>query len=265
MFPYIEVFGKQIGLYAIAGLIGFFVAAVLACVVVRKRGEDENAAIVFILLSALGGIFGAHLLYGIVSIVGLGSADTSLASADIDSFGGFVRYVKTAFGGAVFYGGLFGGMAVGTLYIKRKKLNKALYADVSAFSVPLFHAFGRIGCFLGGCCYGVPSSFGCVMTKSSAPGANGIRRFPVQLAESLFNFLLFAVIFYMFQKKKLRGRLFFVYLTSYAIGRFLFEFLRGDEYRGFVFGISVSQFLGVLILVAELVCAVSMKIRERKK
>ena len=63
------------------------------------------------------------------------------------------------FGGSVFYGGLFGAMVTGGLYYKKKGF-PPVFVDLTAMVAPLFHTFGRIGCFLGGCCYGIPCDFG---------------------------------------------------------------------------------------------------------
>ena len=56
------------------------------------------------------------------------------------------------FGGSVFYGGFIGVTLVLLIYTRvSKSVGRADALDIWAVSVPLFHAFGRIGCFLGGC------------------------------------------------------------------------------------------------------------------
>ena len=96
--------------------------------------------------------------------------------------------------GTVYYGGLLGFIASVHWYLHRYHLNAPLFWDCLAPALPLFHVFGRIGCFLNGCCYGVESRhFGLAFTCSlSAP--NGVPYFPVQLAEAAFEALIFLLV-----------------------------------------------------------------------
>ena len=111
-----------------------------------------------------------------------------------------IRFVVEYFGGQVFYGGLLGGIAGAVVYAKCARLEGFPdYADTVAPAIPLFHFFGRIGCFLGGCCYGIESDFGFVFTNAVVQSANGVRRFPVQLFESGFNLLLFIFLILLLQ------------------------------------------------------------------
>jgi len=123
-----------------------------------------------------------------------------------------------------------------------------------ALSVPLFHGFARIGCFLGGCCYGIESELGfSARGNTLVEAVNGVKRFPVQLFEAFFCFLIFTMLLIMFLYKKFKGGLFFVYLSIYAFVRFFDEFLRGDDIRGFVFGLSTSQFISIFVEIFAIV------------
>ena len=103
-----------------------------------------------------------------------------------------------------------------------------------SFSVPLFHAFGRIGCFLVGCCYGVESSIGFTFHNSIIESANNVNRFPVQIVEALFNLILFFCLYNFFKHKKFKGYLLNIYFIFYPVFRFIIEFFRADSYRGFL-------------------------------
>ncbi len=242
MFPYIEIFGRQITLYAICSIIGMFVAGILMCKMTDKVGEDDNNSIIILLISAVGVLLGGHLLYGITNYkyFYLFSKVTSIKS--------FITVVSFIFGGSVFYGGLLMGIAFGFITVKIMKLPAGIYSDLAAFTIPLFHAFARVGCFLSGCCYGVESKFGFTAHGNTlVPELNDVTRFPVQLLEAFLNLVLFALIFYFFKKGKFKGRLLVIYLFAYSVIRFFDEFLRGDEIRGFVLGLSTSQFISVII------------------
>ena len=236
-----NIFGKEFSAYQITALIGILAAGFYACRMVRKKEEDDNDMI-FFLLCAAGGVFlGSHLLYGITQF---SYWKLLLSAASVPHF--FYAFF-VLFGGSVFYGGLLGGMLTGSLYIKIKKLTAALYADIMASTVPLFHFFGRIGCFLSGCCYGIPFKNGIVYHAAAVESANGIARFPVQLLEAMLNGCLFFFLLYLFQKQIGKGKLFAVYLLLYSIIRFELEFLRGDEYRGFLWGLSTSQWISIFL------------------
>ena len=91
-------------------------------------------------------------------------------------------------------------------------------------------------------------------------------RFPVQLVEAGCNLILFAILFLLYDKNKISEKnTFKVYLFSYAIIRFLSEFLRGDEYRGFVGLLSTSQFISVLIIIGLIIFESTTTIIKKRK
>ena len=249
MIPSVDFLGKQISFYQILAIIGIFACGLFACAQAKKRGLDVDDMIVALLLCAAGALVGGHILYGITNLPLLGQVLARVPETGLS--GDFWSGMLLVFGGSVFYGGLLGGMAAGGLYWKRKRL-PAGYVDVMAVSVPLFHTFGRVGCFLGGCCYGIECPVGFVYTQNPIPQANGVRRFPVQLLEALFCLLLFLALFALLRRGLCRGRLLAVYLCVYSVGRFFLEFLRGDAYRGFLFGFSTSQITSMLLLLGTL-------------
>ena len=264
MFPMIEIFGKELSSYGIMALIGIFVCGFFVCRQAKKRCYNDTDFIIFLLISAIGIMLGGHILYGITKfdlIIKL----LSDWSKYVNSFESFISCMGTIFGGSVFYGGLLGGMAAGIIYGKIKKLDMDNYADIIAPIVPLFHCFGRIGCFLGGCCYGIESEFGfTVHDNELIPSINGVNRFPVQLLEAACNLALFFVLWYLLRKGKMKGKIFPLYLIIYAVIRFLDEFLRGDTYRGFLFGLSTSQIISIIVFVGAIIYLVVKKCKTAR-
>ena len=119
--------------------------------------------------------------------------------------------------------------------------------------LPLIHAFGRIGCFLAGCCYGIPycGYFNVVFPKNSfAP--QGINLFPIQLCEAFFLILLSFFLLYLTLKNKSRHMV-LIYLFCYSIIRFILEFLRYDSARGKVLFFSTSQWISLIILIYTII------------
>ncbi len=243
MFPGFDLFGKFISSYTLMALLGIFAAGIFAMFQYNKKTGDYYPMLVTLLFSAVGVGAGGCILYGITNI------KYWPIFLKISNFDEFIQAVSYIFGGSVFYGGLIGGMIVAAIIIKRNKYPSEEITDCAAPAIAMFHCFGRVGCFLGGCCYGVESDFGFIYHNSLIESANGVRRFPVQLVEAGFELILFFLLWYLLKKGKGKGILFGIYLLIYPIGRFILEFFRGDGYRGFIFGLSTSQFISIFVFV----------------
>ena len=259
MYPIVTIFGKDIGLYAVMAVVGMLAAGFVFCKRIAKSGLDDNDAILF-LLSVAGGIAaGGSVLYAITNIK---KFPLLLEANTIKEFFGALGVI---FGGSVFYGGLIGAIITGSIFIKLKKLPFDIYLDNCALFAPLFHGFARIGCFFGGCCYGIESAFGFCASGNTITDIGDVRRFPVQLLESLLNFGIAALIYLVLKKGYLKGRVFFLYLSLYAVVRFFDEFLRGDAIRGFIFGLSTSQFISIWIEAVALFALLLLPAIKKKR
>ncbi|MDR0975234.1 MAG: prolipoprotein diacylglyceryl transferase [Ruminococcus sp.] len=253
MLPPIQIFDRIITGYGIAVAVGLIVCLFY---IMRQSKRIYGTDGDILLITAIAGgaaVFFSHLLFGIISLLTYGGFPT------ITSFDGFLRFLNDFFGGSVFFGGLIGGAVAVFITLKIMKFPWYPAVDLITTVVPLFHFFGRVGCFLGGCCYGIPSRFGFTFSHSIVESANGVNRFPVQLLEASFNLLLFFALYRLFRGEKLCGRLFFLYLACYSPARFLLEFLRGDSYRGlFALGdtgvmLSTSQIISVFTLAVGII------------
>lgn len=151
--------------------------------------------------------------------------------------------------GMTFIGGLIGGVAcfLAIYFIFRKKYTTRLYEVISLLpcSILIAHAFGRIGCFFAGCCYGkeTDSFLGVQFPDLPHPVH------PTQLYEAAFLFVLFAVSVYLILKKDFKHNL-SLYLIAYGVFRFLIEYVRGDDRGELVGFVSPSQFWSILMVVA---------------
>lgn len=259
MFPGFTLFGKFISSYMLTSLAGIFTACPIAISRYKKRGGNDISMIFVFLFGAIGCAVGMHLLYGITNIQYWGRL---FSAGSFQEFWDAAIYI---FGGSVFYGGLIGGLFSGYLCMKHQKLDYGLTSDCAAPSIALFHAFGRIGCFLGGCCYGVEWEHGITFHNALIESANGVPRVPVQLFEAGLEFALFGLLSLMLAKGWLKNRLLAVYLLIYPAGRFALEFLRGDDYRGFLFGLSTSQLISIGVFAAAVVFLVMKRSRESKE
>lgn len=249
MFPSFEFLGQTFGLYGICAVAGLGCCTLLFRLLYRQRQLDGFCLALSAVFALIGAFIGARLLYALTQLPAIISILVHWSDC-IHSFGDFFAFLSFSFGGMVFYGGLLGGMAAAVIYLRRAKQPLSGYADLYAVGIPLFHVFGRLGCFFAGCCYGVESRFGFVTHASVAPAGDGVMRFPVQLLEAALLLCLFLLLLSLYRKSSLRGRLLGCYLLCYGVIRFAMEFLRGDTYRGFLLGLSTSQWISLLLIAA---------------
>ena len=159
--------------------------------------------------------------------------------------------METLSSGFVVFGGIIGGILTGLLYCRIRKLVFFKYADVILPSVALAQGFGRIGCFLAGCCYGKETdSILAITFHESEFAPNNVPLIPTEIYSSLLDFVHFGVLLFIAGRKKKDGQVAACYLIFYSIGRFILEFFRGDLIRGSVGVLSTSQFISLFIGVA---------------
>lgn len=192
-----------------------------------------------------------YLIYGLtITTVFLGFLAARILFI-ITEWEGFVKNpMKYVTGnGFVVFGGIIGGAITIWAYCKIKKMDFLAYLDLMIPSVALAQGFGRIGCFLAGCCYGkeTDSWFG-ITFKNSHFAPNNVKLLPSQLIMSAGDFLIAAVLLLYARKNPTKGRVSALYLMLYSVGRFFVEFTRNDD-RGTVGALSTSQFIGIFILI----------------
>lgn len=262
MIPNFSFLGREFSAYQICVLVGVLSAVFFVFFLAQKKKCDDYIALIMMLWAALGAALGGVLLYGITNL--------PLIADVLQNWSQLTGAERTAgltaaFRGSVFYGGLLGGLALAFSYLKCKKADLRTYSDLGAVGIPLFHTFGRLGCFLTGCCYGVECKTGFVYHYAPHAAANGVSRFPVQLVEMGLNLGLFILLLCLLLKGKAKGRLLQLYLLIYPVYRFILEFFRGDDYRGFLFGLSTSQIISILILLGNLIFTLCNRNGKKKE
>lgn len=220
MFPIIIRFGEfAIHTYGVMLALAFFIGIWLA----ERRAVEAglNKKVVsdlgfWILISA---VVGARLLY-----VLLHSGEFKNDPFEI---------VAIWRGGLMFFGGFLLALIVGIYYSKRNNIRVLSLGDIVAPSIALGIFFTRIGCFLNGCCFGIPTTLpiGITFPRECAAGYSPIGSLPLvptQLIASLFGLLLF---FYLEGRRKQakHGELFGTVLFTYGIFRFLIDLVRYYE------------------------------------
>lgn len=224
----------------------------------KRRGLDPEVTVNFAIEVFLAGLIGTRLLFVAMNWSDMNPPGTSV-------IGMLINTVNLRNGGLVWYAGPITATGYYLWRNRTLKLNTRMMADIYAMSLPLGHAVGRIGCFLVG------DDFGRVWTPESSwpewatvtftsPDAllpeafKGKPLLPSQLLMSLGNWVIFGILFSV-RKKLVRyaGCGASLYFILYAIHRFLVEFTRGDEIRGFIykgesFQLATSQGIALALL-----------------
>jgi phosphatidylglycerol---prolipoprotein diacylglyceryl transferase len=125
--------------------------------------------------------------------------------------------------------------------------------DIMAVVTCIVHGFGRVGCFMAGCCYGLPTDgFLSVVFSNPVCQAEPLNTplYPTQLFEATFIFSILILLLILQKQKNFDGQLFLIYLMVYAVGRGILEMFRGDIERGFLIEniLSNSQFISILVI-----------------
>ena len=231
--------------------IGILCAYFLTEYRARKYKLAYEHIFYLVIWSVLGGFLGAKLLFLLTEWKNI-----------LQEPGEFLYYLTDGF---VVYGGILGGILSGWLYCRKANLEFLKYFDLVMPAVALAQGFGRIGCFLAGCCYGrethhAPS----VIFRISEFAPNGIPLIPTQLYSSVLDFLLFGLLLWIAKRKIRDGQVAAAYLSFYSSGRFLLEFFRGDAERGTIGFLSTSQFIAVFTGAAGVLLFLSPGFRRKR-
>lgn len=225
----------EINIYGIM-MVGGFVLSILLLIVlsVKYKTDLDNSVYIFV-FACIGALIGAKLLYLVVSCPQI--------IEELKEGEPIEKYIT---GGMVFYGGLIGAFIMAFHTAKAYNVNIFDYCKVLLPSGVILSAAGRVGCHFTGCCYGCEWNWG-ITYEHSLIAPNGVTLFPTQLTEASFDIGLTILMIYLGTKEYDGKSMTKVYLSTYAIFRFLLEFLRGDAARG-VYILSVSQWISIAIL-----------------
>ena len=254
MHQYIEIGSIRLPSYGLMIMIGIIVANIVAYKVIKKEDIDMDDFITLEGYCMLGGFLGAKILYLLISY-------KDIDASRLTDIHYLIDIIRT---GYVFYGGLIGGILAVLLAGKIHHIDVKKYIGTFIFVIPLVHCFGRIGCFLAGCCYGIPyDGIGAVIYPAGSIAPSGISLFPVQLVEAAC-LLLISIIIIIYQHHYGIKHTFALYLIMYGIVRFILEFYRYDEIRGRLYGLSTSQWICICAVAIGLILLIKDKISAVK-
>lgn len=254
MHTFFHIGELSIPAYGFMIAFGVIVANLIALFVLKKTKQDFNDFIILESYCMLGAFVGAKILYLLVSYKEIDWKRI----LEID----YVNQLMLA--GFVFYGGLIGGLIFVLLAGKIHKIEAVSYIKNFIFLIPFIHSFGRVGCFFAGCCYGIPydGPFAVVFPEESFAMPN-VSLFPVQLFEA-GGLMIIAVILLAVQMKFGFRYSVELYFLLYGFLRFGLEKLRYDEARGFIMGMSTSQWISIILILFAICLYIGEKVKAPK-
>lgn len=216
--------------YGLAIAIGVFVSVGLMRRQARRTGFPPQEKIFdLVLVVVLAGLVGARLFYVVQEWEWYASHP--------------LEVVQIWKGGLVYYGGMVVGFLAFFIYIRLQRLPFLALTDFIIPYAALTHAFGRVGCFLNGCCYGRASNLPWAVKFSFL--AEAVH--PTQIYEALFNLILFVVLLRSYERCRFQGEVTSLYLILYPMGRFFIEFFRGGQAL-WLSGLTFHQVLSFLFV-----------------
>ncbi len=165
-------------------------------------------------------------------------------------------------GGFASYGAFIGWVVAAIIAARWQELSATKFLDCCAPFMALVIVFSRVGCFLNGCCYGKISNIPWALRFPEGSGPHYAHMYdgyivsqelslpvhPTQLYEAMYALVIFLMLIMYRKNQKHNGELFALLFILYPLGRFLNEFLRGDD-RGLITCLSLPQFFSIIMAI----------------
>jgi phosphatidylglycerol:prolipoprotein diacylglycerol transferase len=248
--PVVFSIGLEVRWYGIMVVLAVVAVIALAVLEARRVGLPVEHIYNVALWGIIGGILVSRLLHV------------------IDKWDYYMANPRQiiGFAGLTVYGAVLGALLAVLIYCWVKKLSFWQMGDVVAPGAILGQAIGRIGCFINGCCYGLPTSlpWGVVYTNPASfcrPLGESFQ--PTQIYHLIWNLVGFGILWSLRRRLKPQGSLFLFYLALYAAGDLSIRFVRVGE--PFLFGLQQAQLIGIAILVITVPWLVIRMWRYRTK
>jgi len=172
--------------------------------------------------------------------------------------------------GLVVLGGVMFAVPVGWIYLKHNRIPPLKMMDILIPSLALGTAIARVGCFLNGCCFGLPTNlpWGVVFPETCYAGSVFPNQHihPTQLYEIIYSVIIGVILLLRSPAKRFEGELLYLFFILYGPFRFLNETLR--YYRESMIPFSIGEFsvtISMLLSAALTVAALIMLIRGYRK
>jgi len=221
--------------YGFSLAVAFVLCTLLGIREARRRDIDPDKVLDLALYLCISGIIGARLLFVLLDIP--------------TYFKNPIEIINLRDGGLAYHGGFIAALLVGIAYVRRQELDGWVMADIIAPLVALGYAIVRIGCFLNGCCFGLPTN---VPWALRCRAGDFTFRHPTQIYASLASLIIFIILYTKRDHKKFPGYLMFLYVGLYSVSRFIVEIYR--DVPRLIGPFSVAQLASVLFIFAAFAC-----------
>jgi len=262
-----SIFGFDIQWYGIIITIGLILALIYVLPKMKRFGLDSDRAIDVIIGGVIGGIIGARIYYVLMRW---------------DEYKwDWKAIINTRNGGLAIFGGIIGGILIGYIIARIRKVKTLPMLDVVSLGFLIGQGVGRWGNFFNQEAFGTNTdSFlgmtGGTIQRTISDGMsvggdmykNGLEMLwekpvhPCFLYESIWCLLGFVILAFWSKRRKYDGQIFLMYLTWYGAERFLVEGLRTDSLM--LGNIRVSQALAAVIFVASVILQIIFFIRRKR-
>jgi phosphatidylglycerol:prolipoprotein diacylglycerol transferase len=261
----IPVFG-----YGFMMFVGFSTATLLAARRIRTVGLPTDVIWDLMMWLLVPGLIGARIVYL--------SQNWQNVMAGKQGGQKLVALVSLWDGGIVFYGCIIGG-AIGLLaFCRRRQLDPVVLLDVIAPSLFVGEGFGRIGCFLYGCCFGHQCNlawsvqfprdsltFEKLVERGTIPpdALQTVPLHPTQLYSSAAAFLLAFFLAWLFRRRTFDGLVIAMAWILYPINRYILEIYRDDEPGRLGTSQTFSQLMSIGLIVTGIIALIWFSKRGR--
>jgi phosphatidylglycerol---prolipoprotein diacylglyceryl transferase len=230
-----EHWGITLRWYGLFAAIGFFAAYFLFRTRANRIPLNENQTSNLMLLLFFSGILGARVFYVVWhwNDQGYGSHP--------------IEILMIQKGGLVFFGGFFLACVALYFWCNYRQLSFGKVTDTLAPALALGHAFGRLGCFMNGCCYGLKCRyFWGVYLNLPAQGVNGPLH-PTQIYEFTGLLCLALILIIIERRAYYPGQVALAYCLIYSMLRFFVEFFRGDVPHSYFVKLTLAQVVSLSV------------------
>ena len=215
-----EIAKSHIPYYGIFIVLGILLGFIYIYISLLKDGyKDKNIRLYILLYIAFSFVFGKF--YTLLT----DKNTTSFLTAGLSSYGGLIGVILGAF-----------------IFEQILKTNNKII-KYSIISLPLVYGVSKLGCFMAGCCYGIPYN-GLLSVKY--PNGLNIYLFPVQLVEAI----TFIILFLILNKYKNNKNIIYITIILSTILKFSLDFLRYEHITKII---TTNQIVSIIIILITII------------
>ena len=211
----------------------------------------ENKFTMIMIIGIIAGLIGGRILF----LLG-----------DPASFTQFLDLFSFWQGGFSILGTVIAILVIMPLYLKTIRVPAIGLLDLIAIYAPILQSISRIGCFLSGCCYGIPTThpWGITYTDTESAAPLYVCLHPTQLYSALGMLIIFALMYFVFQHMFSKpGQLICIYIIAISLERFIVDFWRGDREINPLF--SLNQHIAIAMLIAASIGFITATLLDKRR